>query len=44
MVARPAASVSCRSSAGIHKALVGGRTQVAAAVSTVSTPLDAQAS
>ena len=45
MVARPPSeAVSCGSPAGIHSALVGGSTQVASAVSTVSTPLAAQAS
>jgi SAM-dependent methyltransferase len=45
MVARPpSAAVSCGSPAGIHSALVGGSTQVDSAVSTVSTPLAAQAS
>src|SRR5208282_3255408 len=44
MVARPSDAVSCGSPAGIHSARVGGRTQVAALVSTVSTPLAAQAS
>ena len=44
MVAVPADSVSCRSPAGIHSARVGGSTQVAAPVRTVSTPLAAQAS
>jgi len=45
MVARPPSeAVSCRSPAGIHSARVGGSTQVASAVSTVSTPLAAQAS
>ena len=40
----PSEAVSCGSPAGIHSALVGGSTQVASAVSTVSTPLAAQAS
>jgi hypothetical protein len=44
MVAAPADSVSCRTPAGIHSALVGGSTQAAALVRTVSTPLAAQAS
>ena len=45
MVARPPSeAVSCRSPAGIHSALVVGSTQVAPTVSTVSTPLAAQAS
>ncbi len=44
MVAGPAARVSCRSPAGIHSARVGGSTQVDASVTTVSTPLGAQAS
>ena len=44
MVARVAEAVSCRSPAGIHSARVGGSTQVASAVRTVSTPLAAQAS
>jgi hypothetical protein len=44
MVAAAAASVSCFSPAGIHSALVGGSTQSAASVRTVSTPLAAQAS
>ena len=44
MVAIPADSVSCRSPAGIHSALVGGSTQVDELVRTVSTPLAAQAS
>ena len=44
MVARPSAPVSCGSPAGIHSARVGGSTQVASAVITVSTPLAAQAS
>jgi hypothetical protein len=44
MVARPSEPVSCRSPAGIHSARVGGSTQVASRVSTVSTPLAAQAS
>ena len=45
MVARPPSeAVSCGSPAGIHSALVGGSTQVASAVSTVRTPLAAQAS
>jgi hypothetical protein len=44
MVARPSDAVSCGRPAGIHSARVGGRTQVAAPVSTVSTPLAAQAS
>ena len=45
MVARPPSeAVSCGSPAGIHSARVGGSTQVASAVSTVSTPLAAQAS
>src|SRR5580704_6368863 len=43
MVAETAARVSCGSPAGIHSARVGGSTQVAAAVTTVSTPLAAQA-
>ncbi len=42
-MAAPAASVSCRSPAGNHSALVGGNTQSAAAVRTVSTPTAAQA-
>ena len=45
MVARPPSeAVSCLRPAGIHSARVGGSTQVASAVSTVSTPLAAQAS
>ena len=44
MVAGPDDRVSCRSPAGIHSARVGGSTQVASAVLTVSTPLAAQAS
>ena len=44
MVASPADSVSCLSPAGIHSALVGGSTQSAESVRTVSTPLAAQAS
>jgi hypothetical protein len=44
MVARPSEPVSCGSPAGIHSARVGGSTQVASWVSTVSTPLAAQAS
>ena len=48
MVARPPSeAVSCGSPAGIHRARVGGSTQVdpsTPAVSTVSTPLAAQAS
>jgi len=45
MVARPPSeAVSCRSPAGIQSARVGGSTQVDSAVSTVSTPLAAQAS
>jgi len=44
MVAAPADRVSCRSPAGIHSARLGGRTQAAALVRTVSTPLAAQAS
>jgi hypothetical protein len=44
MVACPSAPVSCRRPAGIHSARVGGSTQVASAVTTVSTPLAAQAS
>jgi hypothetical protein len=44
MVAWPSEAVSCGRPAGIHSARVGGRTQVAAPVSTVSTPLAAQAS
>ena len=37
-------SVSCRSPAGIHSARVGGSTQAAELVRTMSTPLAAQAS
>ncbi len=44
MVARVAEAVSCGSPAGIHSARVGGSTQVASAVRTVSTPLAAHAS
>ncbi len=44
MVARPSEPVSCGSPAGIHSARVGGSTQVASCVSTVRTPLAAQAS
>ena len=44
MVARLDACVSCGSSAGIHNARVGGSTHVAVSVTTVNTPLDAQAS
>ena len=44
MVATLAAPVSCGSPAGIHSARVGGSTQVADSVSTVSTPLAAHAS
>src|SRR5215470_17549757 len=45
MVARPPSeAVSCGRPAGIHSARVGGSTQVAPAVSTVSTPLAAHAS
>jgi hypothetical protein len=44
IVAVPAESVSCRSPAGIHSALVGGSTQVASLARTVSTPLAAHAS
>jgi len=44
MVARPAAPVSCGRPAGIHSARLGGSTQVDCSVSTVSTPLKAQAS
>jgi hypothetical protein len=44
MVARPSEPVSCGSPAGIHSARVGGSTQVASLVSTVRTPLAAQAS
>jgi hypothetical protein len=44
IVARPSEAVSCGSPAGIHSARVGGSTQVPALVSTVSTPLAAQAS
>ena len=44
MVAVPAASVSCFSPAGIHSARVGGSTQSASWVRTVSTPAAAQAS
>ena len=44
IVATPADSVSCFSPAGIHSALVGGSTQSAESVRTVSTPLAAQAS
>jgi hypothetical protein len=44
MVARPSAPVSCGKPAGIHRARVGGSTQVASSVMTVSTPLAAQAS
>ncbi len=44
MVARPSEAVSCGSPAGIHSARVGGSTQAASPVSTVSTPLAAQAS
>src|ERR1700691_816734 len=44
MAAFDAAPVSCASPAGIHSARVGGSTQVASSVSTVSTPLAAHAS
>ena len=44
MVAAPDDRVSCRSPAGIHSARVGGSTQSAELVRTVSTPLAAQAS
>ena len=44
MVALVVAPVSWGSVAGIHSARVGGSTQVAPSVSTVSTPLAAQAS
>ena len=44
MVAAPADNVSCRTPAGIQSARLGGRTQAAALVRTVSTPLAAQAS
>jgi hypothetical protein len=44
MVARLAAPVSCGTPGGIHSARVGGSTQVAPWVRTVSTPLAAQAS
>jgi hypothetical protein len=44
MVAWPSDAVSCGRPAGIHSARVGGSTQVAALVSTLSTPLAAQAS
>jgi hypothetical protein len=44
IVAVFADSVSCGSPAGIYSALVGGSTQVAELVLTVSTPLAAQAS
>jgi len=44
MVAAPDDSVSWRSPAGIHSARVGGSTQAAELVRTVSTPLAAQAS
>jgi len=44
MVARPSDAVSCGRPAGIHSARVGGSTQVAVLVSTLSTPLAAQAS
>src|SRR5580704_2732982 len=44
MVAGPDARVSCGRPAGIHSARAGGSTQVAASVTTVSTPLGAQAS
>jgi SAM-dependent methyltransferase len=44
VVAWPSVSVSCRTPAGIHSALVGGSTQAASWARTVSTPLAAQAS
>ncbi len=40
----PSAIVSCSAPAGIHSALVAGSTQIPSSVTTVKTPLDAQAS
>src|SRR5215469_13390516 len=43
IVADEVDSVSCRTPAGIHRALVGGRTQAVSSVLTISTPDGAQA-